>query len=151
TPDYNYAAAVKADLAYLNSVPGVVAATTSNNLPQTWSNMGLPFAANPQVLQTPNGGEGGTIYFATDRFIEALGLKLVAGRNFAPGTVMPPSADFGAAMATWAPEMIVTRAFADKVFPKGDALGKTVYAGLINKSAVIVGIVDLMRSNPVSS
>jgi putative ABC transport system permease protein len=38
---------------------------------------------------------------------------------------------------------------AKKLFPKGDALGKTVYAGLVNKSAVIVGIVDLMRANPV--
>ena len=45
--------------------------------------------------------------------------------------------------------MIVTQAMAKKLFPKGDALGKTVYAGLINKSAVIVGIVDLMRANPV--
>ena len=38
TADYNYPAAVKADLrAYLNSRPGVLAATTSSNLPQTWS------------------------------------------------------------------------------------------------------------------
>src|SRR6267154_2041858 len=62
TTDYNYAAAVKADLAYLNSMPGVLAASTANNLPQTWSNLGLPFASNPQTLQTPNGGVGGTIY-----------------------------------------------------------------------------------------
>jgi putative ABC transport system permease protein len=149
TADYNYPAAVKADLAYLNSRPGVLAASTSNNLPQTWSNMGLPFASNPQILQTPNGGVPGTIYFGTDRFIDAMGLKLVAGRNFGAGTVMPPATDFGAALAAWAPEMIVTQAMARKLIPKGDALGKTVYAGLINKSAVIVGIVDLMRANPV--
>jgi hypothetical protein len=37
TADYNYPAAVKADLAYLNSLPGVSAASTVNNLPQTWS------------------------------------------------------------------------------------------------------------------
>jgi putative ABC transport system permease protein len=149
TADYNYPAAVKADLAYLNSRPGVVAASTANNLPQTWSKMGLPFASNPQILQTPNGGVPGTIYFGTDKFIDAMGLKLVAGRNFGAGTVMPPATDFGAALGAWAPEMIVTQAMARKLFPKGDALGKTVYAGLINKSAVIVGIVDLMRANPV--
>ena len=149
TADYNYPAAVKADLAYLNSRPGVLAASTVNNLPQKWSNTGLRFASNPQILQTPNGGVVGTIYFGTDKFIDALGLKLVAGRNFAAGTVMPPAADFGAALGTWAPEMIVTQALARKLFPKGDALGKTVYAGLINKPAVVVGIVDLMRANPV--
>lgn len=147
--DYNYAAAVKADLAYLNSLPGVLAASTSGNLPQTGSETDLPFAANPQVLQTPNGGVPGTIYFGTDRFLDALGLKLVAGRNFDANTVVPPSADFGVALGLWAPEMIITRAMASKLFPKGDALGKTVYAGLINKPAVVVGIVDLMRANPV--
>jgi putative ABC transport system permease protein len=149
TADFNYPAAVKADLAYLNSRPGVLAATTANNLPQTWSNMGLPFASSPQILQTPNGGVPGAIYFGTDKFIDAMGLKLVAGRNFSAGTVMPPATDDGAAVSAWAPEMIVTQAMARKLFPRGDALGKAVYAGLINKSAVIVGIVDLMQANPV--
>ena len=149
TSGYNYAPAVKADLAWLNSQPGVLAASTVNNVPQTYNNMDLPFAADPQTLLTPDGGIDGTIYFGTEKLIDALGLKLVAGRNFTASAVMPPSADFGAAMAAWAPEMIVTQEFAKKVFPKGDALGKTVYAGLINKSAVIVGIVDLMRANPL--
>ena len=149
TSDYNYSAAVKGDLAYLNSLPGVVAASPVNNVPQTFSNMDLPFAADPQTLLNPNGGEFGTVYFGTDKLIDSLGLKLVAGRNFEPGAVMPIAADFGAAMAAWAPEMIVTQALAKKLFPKGDALGKTVYAGLINKPAVIIGIVDQMRANPV--
>src|ERR1700722_6889838 len=35
-PDYPYASAVKADLEYLNSLPGVVAASTTNTLPQTF-------------------------------------------------------------------------------------------------------------------
>jgi len=129
----------------------VLAATTAYNLPQTWSNMSLPFAANLQVLQTPNGGVPGSIYFGTDKFVDAMGLKLVAGRNFDANTVMPPSADFGASLSLWAPEMIITQAMASKLFPKGDALGKTVYAGLINKSAVVIGVVDLMRANPVSA
>jgi putative ABC transport system permease protein len=149
--DYNYPAAVKADLAYLNSLPGVVAATTTLQLPQSWSNMDLPFATDPHVLETPNAGVEGTIYMGTDRFIDALGLKLVAGRNFDPSTVQPPAADVAGSISGWAPEMIVTRAMARKLFPDGQALGKTVYAGLINKPAVIVGVVDLMRANPVSA
>jgi len=151
TSDYNYPAAVKADLTYLNSLPGVVAASTINHVPQTFSNTDMPFAADPQTLLNPNGGIFGALYFGTDELIDALGLKLVAGRNFAPTTVRPAAADWGAAMSAWAPEVIVTRVFANKLFPKGDALGKTVYTGLINKSAVIVGIVDQMRANPVPS
>lgn len=151
TSDYNFSAAVKEDLAYLNSLPGVVAASPVNNVPQTFSNMDLQFAADPQTLLNPNGGEFGTVYFGTDKLLDALGLKLVAGRNFETSAVMPPAADFGAAMAAWAPEMIVTQVLAKKLFPKGDALGKTVYAGLINKPAVIIGIVGQMRANPVPS
>jgi putative ABC transport system permease protein len=151
SPDYNFPAAVKADLAYLNSLPGVVAASTANNVPQTFSSSDLPFAADPQTLLNPNGGVSGVLYYGTDRLIDALGLKLVAGRKFSPGVVMPPAASFDAAITRWAPEVIVTRAFADKVFPKGDALGKTIYTGLINKSAVIVGIVAVMRANPLPS
>jgi putative ABC transport system permease protein len=149
TADYNHANAVKTDLAWLNSQPGVLAATTTNNLPQTWSNMGLPFASKPETLEIPNGGVPGTIYFGTDRFIDALGLKLIAGRNFAANSALPPSADIGKSLASWAPEMIVTQAMAKKLFPRGDALGKTVYAGLINKPAVVIGIVELFRANPV--
>lgn len=146
---YNYATAVQADLAYLNSLPGVVAATTTQNLPQTFSNIGLPFAADPHVLDTPNAGVPGRIYMGSARFIDAMGLKLIAGRNFAPGALHPPEADMAASISHWASEMIVTQAMAKKLFPDGKALGKTVYAGLINKPAVIVGIVDLMRANPV--
>src|ERR1700753_2015004 len=65
TTDYNYAAAVKADLVYLHSLPGVVAATTVNNVPQTFSNSTIPFAADPQTLLNPNGGVFGTLYFGT--------------------------------------------------------------------------------------
>jgi putative ABC transport system permease protein len=37
----------------------------------------------------------------------------------------------------------------DKFFPSGEALGKTLHAGLVNKPASIVGIIDFMQHNPV--
>jgi putative ABC transport system permease protein len=146
--DYNQAAAVPVDLTYLNSLPGVVAATAISGLPQTFSAMGLPFAADPKQLETPNGAVPGRIYFGTEKFIDTFGLKLVAGRTFDPNGVMPPAADMAAAIAGWAPEMIVTQAMANKLFPKESALGKTVYVGLANKSSTIVGIVDYMQGAP---
>ena len=149
--DYPFASAVKADLAYLNALPGVVAASTTSQLPQTWSESDLPFASDPQILQTAKGSVEGIIYFGTDKFLQAMGLKLVAGRDFDPGMVMPPAADWGAAMSALPPEIIVTRAMARKLFPNGNALGKTVYVGLINKSTTIVGIVDLMQAFPASA
>jgi putative ABC transport system permease protein len=149
--DYQYATAVKADLIYLNSLPGVVAASTISSLPQTGGITGLPFASNLEALQRPNGGIGGLIYFGTDKFLDTLGLKLVAGRNFDVAAIKPPAVDFNAALGEWAQEVIVTQRMAKKLFPDGNAIGKPIYAGLINKSATIVGIVDFMRAVPASA
>lgn len=149
--DYNYAAAVKSDLAYLNSLPGVVAASVISDLPQTPSSSSTYFAADPRALDIPDARVIGTMYMGTDKLVDALGLKLVAGRNFDASVVQAPAADFPTAMARWAPQMIVTRAFAKKLFPHGNALGKTVWVAPMNKPAVIVGIVDLMRANPLSA
>jgi putative ABC transport system permease protein len=149
--DYNYDAAVKSDLAYLNGLPGVVAASVISQLPQTWSESDLPFSPDPKVVQTPGGGEDAMIFAGSEKLIDALGLKLVAGRNFAPDAVQPPAGDPATSFARWAPEMIVTQSLARKLFPDGKALGKTVWAGLVNKPAVVVGIVDLMRPNPFPS
>ena len=42
----------------------------------------------------------------------------------------------------------MTQSFAKRLFPNGNALGKPVYVGLINKSSTIVGIVELLRTPP---
>jgi putative ABC transport system permease protein len=149
--DYHYATAVKTDLIYLNSLPGVVAASTINNLPQTGAITGLPFASNLEALQRPNGGIGGLIYFGTDKFLDTLGLKLVAGHNFDLDAIKPPATDFNASLGDWAQEVIVTQRMAKKLFPDGNAIGKPIYVGLINKSSTIVGIVDFMRAVPASA
>jgi putative ABC transport system permease protein len=151
SPDFNYATAVKGDLIYLNSLPGVVAASPINSLPQTGSITGLPFASNLEALQRPNGGIGGLIYFGADRLLDSLGLKLIAGRNFDPAAIKPPAADFEASLGDWAQEVIVTQAMAKKLFPDGTAIGKPIYVGIVNKSSTIVGIVDFMQAAPAPS
>jgi putative ABC transport system permease protein len=144
-PDYSQAATVKADLAYLNSVPGVVAAATSQNLPQVYSEWDLPFAATPN----PNApSEDGIIYLMSERGIQALGLELIAGRAPVAEAVAPAAADVNHALTRWAPEVVITQDLAKKLFPKGDALGKTLYAQMINRPAKIVGIVEHMQSAP---
>jgi putative ABC transport system permease protein len=146
--DYNHATAVKADLSYLNSLPGVVAASTINNLPQTGAIIGLPFSSNLATLQRPNGGTGALIYFGTDKLLNTLGLRLIAGHNFDLDAIKPPAADFEASLGDWAQEVIITRKMAEKLFPDGNAIGKPMYVGLINKSSTIVGIVDYMQAAP---
>jgi putative ABC transport system permease protein len=146
--DYSYSAGVKADLSYLNSLPGVVAASVINNLPQTGAITGLPFASNLETLQRPNGGTGALIYFGTDKLLDSLGVRLIAGHNFDLDAIKPPAADFEASLGDWAQEVIITKRMAEKLFPDGNAIGKPIYVGLINKSSTIVGIVDFMRAVP---
>lgn len=142
------AATVKADLAWLNALPGVLGAATATPLPQGTGAHYLPFSAHPEELARPGGGHAGRIYMGSERYLEAMGLTLVAGRNFSSAAVQPPAPDWRTGLGRWAPEIMVTRAMAQELFPDGHALGKTVYAGLINKPAVVVGIVDVMRGSP---
>jgi len=144
-PDYSQATTVKADLTYLNAVPGVVAAAISHNLPQTYSETDLPFAT------TPNPGAASVealVYMMSERGIETLGLKLIAGRAPLAEAVAPPASDFTQAFSRWAPEVVITEALARSLFPKGDALGNTLYAQMINRPAKIVGIVERMQGMP---
>ncbi|HEV7714288.1 MAG TPA: FtsX-like permease family protein [Steroidobacteraceae bacterium] len=159
--DFNYWPAVQADLAYLNGLPGVVGASTITPMPQTYSSLGLPFASSPEQLLTPNGGVPGRIYYGTEKILDTLGLKLVAGRTFDANAVVPPGSDLGASIGNWASEIIITQSMANKLFPKSkvqtaggagnsdtSALGKTVYVGLVNKSSTVVGIVERMQGAP---
>jgi putative ABC transport system permease protein len=147
-PDYNQAVTVKADLAYLNSIPGVIAAAISHALPQTWSETDLPFATTPKPGAA---SEEALVYMMSERGIEALGLKLVAGRPPLPEAVGPPAADFTQAFSRWAPEVVITEDLARKLFPKGDALGRTLYAQMINRPSKIVGIVERMQGQPAQA
>lgn len=145
--DYDQTSAVRTDLAYLNGLPGVVAAAASATLPQGFfGGIGLPFASTPADLSAPKAG--GSVLLMTDRGLEALGVRLIAGR--APhADATSAASDPMSAIARWAPEVAITALLARKLFPKGDALGKTLYAGLINRPAKIVGIVERLQTAPV--
>jgi putative ABC transport system permease protein len=74
-------------------------------------------------------------FFASDEHaINTLGVSLVAGRNFRPDEITASGPDHKMSPAS----IIVTRPLADKLFPDGSALGKTVY--LPDGPAAIIGI-----------
>jgi putative ABC transport system permease protein len=147
-PDYNHEAAVRADLDYLQALPGVVAASAVSNIPQGFGTTTLPFAADPAVLDK-GGGEPAIVYFGSTSFVKTLGVKLTAGRGFDPAAVGTPTTDFREMMGKWGSEVVITQNLANKLFPKGDALGKTLHVGLINKPATIVGLVEYIQHMPV--
>jgi putative ABC transport system permease protein len=136
-------ARLQADLTALRSVPGVVDAFVSNSYPLSnggWDD-GISLAPDDQHWVTV-----GALYFSDEHGLPALGLKLIAGRNFTAAeiadrtelTAEPPSA------------LIVSQALATKLFPNGDALGKSIYLSSQKHMTPIVGIVERLQEPWVS-
>ena len=146
--DYEHEATVRADLDYLQSLPGVVSAATTNTVPQGFGTTTLAFAADQAVLDK-GGGEAAIVYFGSANFVKTLGVNLIAGRGFDPAAIGPPQADYREMMGQWGSEVVITSNLAKKLYPGGDALGKPVYVGLVNKPATIVGIVEYVQHMPV--
>jgi len=79
-------------------------------------------------------------YLGDDHALNTLGVKLIAGRNFTPEEVTTLRDDALPSART----LIVSKALANTLFPKGDALGKSIYTEDAVPSQ-IVGIVDRLQ------
>jgi len=75
--------------------------------------------------------------------VDTLGLKLIAGRNFRAEEIRGMDVRYRLAP----PAVIVTKALADKLFPGGNAVGKTIY--LVGGPSTIVGEVELLQAQSV--
>ena len=79
--------------------------------------------------------------------LETLGVHIVAGRNFGAGDIHPPVKGFSQSY----PQVLITQALADQLFPDGKALGKPIYAG-DNTPMTVIGITsNFIPSVPTAS
>ncbi|MFS1525741.1 ABC transporter permease [Microbulbifer sp. 2304DJ12-6] len=131
--DYDMAAAVRADLDMLRALPNVVDATPSNKAPLSSSGSASTYHTQPNQ---ETGGVNANYYRTDPHFINALGLTLVAGRNFTPAEmqIYAPGEHLEVHVA------IITRQLAEKLFPSEDALGKSLYDD--DSPMEIIGIVE---------
>ncbi|MXV08368.1 MULTISPECIES: ABC transporter permease [unclassified Xanthomonas] len=143
----NAAARTREDLAALRAVPGVRNATLLNQVPfvhYSW-NTGLSLTPD-QERSTLNAAQ----YMAEEGTLKTLGLKLVAGRDFAPDEYMDmDAAQTDKQIREKGTAVILNRATAEKMFPGQNALGKTVYTGPVG--ARVVGIVDTLARPTAAS
>jgi len=132
-------ARLQGDLAALRALPGVVDAFPTNTYPMSGGGSTTGLSLHPDQK---NATALASIYFGDEHAIAALGLKLIAGRNFNSDEVVdkvgytdlkPPAA------------LIITRALADKLFPDGNAVGQNVYEESLKGSVPIVGVVDRLQ------
>jgi putative ABC transport system permease protein len=131
-------ARLKGDVAALRELPGVVDAYITNDYPLEGGGWSEGVLLNPdQKTSTASAAH----YFGDEHALNSLGLKLIAGRNFTASevTARPDNSP------TEAKVYIVSKALADSLFPKGDALGKTVYVE-DNAPTEIIGIVEQLQT-----
>lgn len=129
---------IRTDLETLRSLPGVEDATVMNSFPLRgggWSS-GVRLDSGKEHWLFVAG-----MYAADDHALATLGVHLVAGRNFRPEEIVDGS-DFNTLVMP--PVAIVTKAMADRLFPDGSALGKTMYLTMSRDAppTTIIGIID---------
>ncbi|MGB3393409.1 MAG: FtsX-like permease family protein [Stenotrophomonas sp.] len=132
------------DLASLRAIPGVERAAITNQLPfqnGSW-NTSLSLSAEQEVPTL-----SATQYMVGEGALATMGLKLVAGRDFSAdeyqsSEVLNKVEDINGLSSA----VILSKPAADKLFPDGGAVGKTVY--MANIPLTVVGVVDtLLRPN----
>ncbi|MES2886065.1 MAG: FtsX-like permease family protein [Pseudomonadota bacterium] len=137
--DFDGKAVIAEDMRRIRALPGVVDASISTGTPLSGGGSSSSFAPRPEAK--PEEYKNAAYYETDDHGLNAFGVTLVAGRNFLPAEVemRDPLAERGMSSA------IITKAFADKLFPPdggaGAAVGKSVY-GTNQKAIPIVGIVE---------
>ncbi|MCR6664375.1 MAG: ABC transporter permease [Luteimonas sp.] len=136
--DKDSEAQTRSDLAMLRQLPGVKAATTVNQVPFVNSSWNSGVRLSPDQQNTTLNA---TTYMAEEQFLDAFGLKLVAGRNFTPDEYQSFEVLNSADTSARVPSAILTRAMAERLFPGEDALGKSIYVWG-NEPIRIVGIVE---------
>lgn len=135
----NPAARETADLAALRSLDGVADAYLTNDYPLAGGGWSTSVQLTPDQ-KVPSATTA--YYFGDDHALNTLGLTLISGRNFTVDEIATRTeSEIGAIDS-----IIVTKALADKIFPNGDALGKSLYIESNARSQRIVGIVERLQT-----
>ncbi len=119
--ELDVASASRKDLAYLERLPGVAGATVTTGVPLTEDGGDLLVGRRP-------GSKGAAVassFLPVDQHgLRALGVRLVAGRNFHADEIIAQSPKHPLFTTG---EVIVTQSLARALFPHESALGQTVY------------------------
>jgi ABC-type transport system, involved in lipoprotein release, permease component len=131
---------MQADLLALRQLGSVQDASPTNSFPLRgggWDN--FVKLAPDQIKMTTDAA----IYFADDHSLATLGTKLIAGRNFTASEIgsQKPRDELSSA------QVIISKDLAQRVFPGGSALGKTIYVSADAKPSTIIGITDTLQAH----
>jgi putative ABC transport system permease protein len=137
--DFDFPAMVRADLDLMRQMPGVIDASPTQHVPLSGSGSSSGFYSlpNEKGVESP-----ANTYWMDDHGINALGAKLSGGTTFEASAVkyLDQYPQF------MEPAVIVSNGFAEALFPKQNALGKTFYD---NHSTPykIIGVIEHMHGS----
>ena len=141
-PDYDQEATRAADLALIRAMPGVIAATPINSVPLSGEGSASGYYTKPGDELTFGSGNS---FNVDETFIQAPGLKLVAGRAFRPEEFIAKPLDDKISK-----ESIVSIDMAKLLFGDSPAVGKLVY-DTTGEPSEIVGVVSNMLGSWLDS
>jgi putative ABC transport system permease protein len=137
-------AAQQAQIATLRSVPSVVSAALTNQIPLSqsgWNSSVQTSLAEGASSQTAS------IYISPDSLVKTWGLKLIEGRDITPADVE----EIDTATSKKRPERaIISKALAQNLWPEASSYaGKTLYFGSgVNADGVrVLGVVERLQSH----
>jgi putative ABC transport system permease protein len=127
----------RTDLATLRALPDVQDVAASTSMPLQGMIYSGNLSRNPQQAGI---NVMAAYYYGDERLRPTLGVRLIAGRDFTADEIL----HHGSSSDVASPVVIVSKPVADKLFPRGGALGKTIYQD--GKPATIVGIIERLQT-----
>jgi putative ABC transport system permease protein len=137
--DHDYLGMVRADMALLRQMPGVVDAAPMNQVPLSGSGNSTGFYSLPNEK-----GESvpANTYTTDEHAVNALGVKLLAGTTFEPSMV-----DYRTTRGPdWQPTAIVSQALGKSLFKDQPILGNTMYDNQSHPIRII-GVIEHMHGS----
>jgi len=139
-PDMDEMSLIKEDLDQLRNLPGIIDVVATNSHPLRQGGWSEGLHREPGVGKSVSSS---AIYFVDEHGLDAFGVNLVDGENFAPEDVSwdSDSDDF------WPATVIITQALAEDLFPdhEGSYVGKEFWFNDDNP-ANIVGVVERLQA-----
>ena len=141
--DYNHEAAVRQDVEFLSSLPGVIGVTPSRSVPLSNGGSANDFRATPEEEDADGNAlpsVSANYFYLNEQAIDALGVQLAEGRSFYAEEINFREQN----SAAFVPVVMMTKALALRTFGTEDALGKTVY-DFFGEPAEVVGLIEHMQ------
>jgi len=147
-PNTDVKARTTEDLDLVRSIPGVIDAYATNNIPLLRA--GIEYGAGSESGVGIAPGKQTTVtdrFYADEHALGTLGIRLVSGRWFAPSEVL----NLGPYDQKSAPVVVITRGLANALFSQEDALGRRIYFHGSERPSRVIGVVDRAQNSRAAS